>query len=58
MISRTKKYRCTVCAHLYDPAEGDPEGAIPPGTPFETLPEAWVCPGCGATKADFEPMED
>lgn len=55
---RMKKYRCTICSHVYDPAEGDPESGIPPGTPFENLPESWCCPDCGASKEDFEPMED
>ena len=55
---RLKKYRCMVCSHIYDPAEGDPESGIPPGTPFEKLPESWCCPDCGASKEDFEPMED
>ena len=49
----TKRYRCTVCGHIYDPAEGDPDG-IPPGTAFEDIPADWSCPDCGATKADFE----
>jgi len=52
-----KKYRCMVCSHVYDPAEGDPTTGIAPGTAFENLPEDWVCPDCGATKADFEPMD-
>jgi rubredoxin len=25
------------------------------GTPFEKLPEKWVCPVCGAAKDDFTP---
>lgn len=53
-----KRYRCMVCEHIYDPREGDPGTAIPPGTAFEDLPETWFCPDCGATKADFEPMAD
>jgi rubredoxin len=57
-LSTTRKYRCTVCSHIYDPAEGDPDAGIAPGTPFEAIPEDWVCPDCGARKADFEPMED
>lgn len=57
-MSTSKRYRCTICEHIYDPAEGDPLSKIPPGTPFEKLPDSWVCPDCGATKADFEPMED
>lgn len=53
-----KKYRCLVCSHTYDPEEGDPAGGIPPGTAFEDIPADWVCPDCGATKADFEPFEE
>lgn len=58
MSTRPKRYRCTICAHVYDPAQGDPDSEIQPGTPFENLPESWVCPECGAMKADYEPMED
>lgn len=53
-----KKYRCMICSHVYDPVEGDPASNIPPGTAFEDLPETWSCPDCGASKADFEPMDD
>ena len=53
----SKKYRCSVCSHVYDPAEGDPDNEIPPGTPFESLPDGWTCPECGAMKADFEAMD-
>lgn len=52
-----KKWRCTICEHIYDPAVGDPENGIAPGTPFEQVPDTWICPECGATKADFEPMD-
>ena len=51
-----KRWRCTICGHIYDPAEGDPDTGVPPGTLFENLPESWVCPDCGATKQDFEEM--
>ena len=53
-----KKYQCVMCGHIYDPREGDPASGIPPGTSFESLPDTWCCPDCGATKADFEPVED
>ena len=53
-----KRYRCTLCFHIYDPAEGDPASGIAPGTAFEDLPADWVCSDCGAAKADFEPLED
>ena len=48
------KYVCTICDYVYDPAEGDPENGIAPGTKFEDLPDEWVCPPCGAPKSDFE----
>ena len=48
-----QKYRCSVCNYIYDPVSGDPEGGIAPGTPFEKIPEAWVCPICGADKSQF-----
>lgn len=53
-----KKYRCTVCEYIYDPAAGDPDSGIAPGTAFEELPEAWRCPVCGVGKADFEAIDE
>lgn len=51
------KYQCTVCGYIYNPEEGDPDSGIEPGTPFETLPDEWVCPVCGAAKADFKKVD-
>ena len=48
------KYVCTACGYVYDPAVGDPDHGIAPGTPFEALPEAWVCPLCSLGKDVFE----
>lgn len=48
------KYVCTVCGYVYDPAVGDPEDEIPPGTPFESLPEDSGCRMCGAGKNAFK----
>ncbi len=53
-----KKYVCDMCGYIYDPAEGDPDSDIPPGTSFEDLPEDWVCPVCGADKDEFSVEED
>ena len=53
-----KKYRCTICGHIYDPAEGDLAGGIAPGTAFEDIPDDWVCPECMASKADYELVEE
>ena len=50
-----KKYICGVCGYVYDEALGDNDGGIPPGTPFEELPEDWSCPVCGAAKSEFSP---
>lgn len=57
-MARSSKYRCIVCDHIYDPAEGDPGAGVAPGTRFEDLPDDWSCSDCGASKADFEPMDD
>lgn len=48
------KYVCTICGYVYDPAEGDPDSGVAAGTPFEDLPDDWVCPVCGADKDQFE----
>lgn len=47
------RYVCEPCGYVYDPAEGDPDNGVEPGTPFENLPEDWVCPVCGATQDMF-----
>jgi len=47
-------YECQVCGYIYDPAVGDPDNGVPPGTKFEDLPEDWSCPICGASKDQFE----
>ncbi len=49
-----KNYRCKVCGYIYDQQKGDTDGGIKPGTPFEEIPDDWVCPVCGASKAEFE----
>lgn len=51
------KYRCTVCEYVYDPAQGDPDNGVDPGTAWENLPADWVCPVCGVDKDMFEPVE-
>jgi flavin reductase (DIM6/NTAB) family NADH-FMN oxidoreductase RutF/rubredoxin len=48
------EYVCTVCGYVYDPAKGDPDSGIAPGTAFKDLPADWVCPVCGAGKKAFE----
>ena len=50
-----KKYVCDACSWVYDPEVGDPEGGISPNTPFEDIPDDWVCPICGVGKEMFHP---
>lgn len=49
-----QKWICTICNYVYDPAEGDVENGVAPGTPFEDVPDSWVCPQCGMGKDMFE----
>ena len=56
-MPKMDKYKCSVCGWIYDPELGDQDGGIPPGTPFEKLPDDWICPVCGAAKDQFEKME-
>ena len=44
------KYVCDICGYVYDPAEGDPDNGVAPGTAWESVPESWVCPLCGVGK--------
>ena len=55
--AKMRRYQCTVCGYIYDPAKGDPIWNIEPGTPFDELPYNWVCPICGADKSAFKPVE-
>jgi rubredoxin len=47
------QYECGVCWTVYDPALGDPDAHVRPGTPFEALPPHWVCPHCEAPRERF-----
>lgn len=51
------KYVCDACGWTYDPAKGDTEHGIAPGTPFQDLPDDWVCPECGVGKDSFSKVE-
>jgi len=46
-----KKYRCTVCGYVYDPAEND-------NVEFANLPEDYACPLCAVGKDMFEEDEE
>ena len=48
------KYECTVCGYIYDPAIGDPDAKIPPGTPFEKFLMIGFARSAGRQKANFK----
>lgn len=48
-----KWYVCSGCGYEYDPAVGDPDADVHPGTLFDALPEEWTCPECGEEKGKF-----
>jgi rubredoxin len=52
-----KKYMCLLCGYVYDEAQGWPEDGIAAGTRWAEVPDTWLCPDCGAAKADFVMME-
>lgn len=52
--NESKKYECVECKYIYNPKFGNEKAGIKPGTPFEDLPDDWVCPVCGEGKEMFE----
>jgi rubredoxin len=48
-------YQCPVCEYIYDESKGELREGLPPGTPWEQIPDHWCCPDCSVReKADFE----
>jgi len=52
-----RSYMCVVCGFIYNEVDGLPEEGLAPGTRWDDIPDSWVCPDCGVTKADFEMVE-
>jgi len=52
-----REFICRACGHIYNEKDGDPDSGIAPGTRFEDIPDDWLCPLCGVTKADFVPYD-
>ncbi|MDV3307922.1 MAG: rubredoxin [Cyclobacteriaceae bacterium] len=46
-------YQCTNCLTIYDKNYGDPFANIPPGVPFEDLPDTYTCHVCDSPKREF-----
>jgi rubredoxin len=55
--SDLKKWQCFFCGYVYDEEQGWPDDGIAPGTRWADIPDDWMCPECGATKADFYMLE-
>ena len=56
-LTEDTRMECRICWYLFDPAVGDPDQQIPPGTPFLELPDYWRCPQCDAAPGSFLPVE-
>ena len=52
------KYVCALCGYVYKTNKGDPENGVEPGTEFEDISSEWSCPLCGASKEDFDLVDD
>lgn len=52
-----RRWQCFFCAYVYDEAAGAPDHGLIAGTRWEDVPDDWMCPNCGATKADFQLLE-
>lgn len=48
-----KNHKCP-CGFIYEPDKENPAPGINPETPFEDLPEDWLCPFCGYEKIYFK----
>ncbi|KAF4346614.1 hypothetical protein F8388_001114 [Cannabis sativa] len=52
-VLNTGIFECRSCGYTYDESVGDPSYPIPPGLPFDKLPDDWRCSTCGASKSFF-----
>ena len=46
-----QRWICESCGFIYDPADGDPDGGIPPGTAFTDIPDTLVLSGVRRAQA-------
>ena len=52
--NKSEIWQCQNCNYEYEEERGDPISDIMPLTPFQNLPDDWVCPICGACKDQFK----
>jgi len=55
---RVARFECSSCGCIYDEEKGDTSQGAPPDTPFDELPDDWVCPECGSSLDEFEEVEE
>ena len=51
-----RTHRCGACLTVYDRTYGEPFAGVEPGTPFEALPDDYVCYVCSAERDQFVPV--
>lgn len=47
------RLECKICWWVYDPAVGDAQWQVDPGTAFADLPAHWSCPQCEGAAEQF-----
>lgn len=52
-----RRWICSQCGWIYDPALGDELNGVAPGVAFPELPAEWVCPMCYAKRDAFDPLD-
>ena len=54
-LAASARLECKICWWVYDPALGELDQLVAPGTPWAQVPDSFLCPGCGIGKEVFEP---
>ncbi len=52
-----KQYMCIICGWVYDESQGAEDEGLTAGTRWTDIPDDWICPECGAKKAEFQMIE-
>ena len=58
VLNAGSRLECKICWWVYDPALGDPQWQVQPGTPFADLPSHWRCPNCDCEPDQFLLLSD